>query len=495
MELFTGRHPIPASSISRRNKMTVQRSVPVVCMSEGLRPAPTLRDIPPKLGAILTMTLNMMRPCVGQFICLTIALLLAGCSQQPAASTSEPAKTVAVKAVAVVEQDVQRTTVQPATVHAYFQAEIEARASGYLRELKVDIGDYVEAGDVLAVIDVPEMQKQREIIEARIARFEAEQQRSEAGVNLAKSHIRSVEAKLEQAKFELDRADASLVAVEAEFSRTQDLVERQSLERRMLDEARKKRDSELANKDAVSSAIVSAEADVAVAKSQLVSAEADVRAAESETNIAKRQLDELNVMVAYATIKAPFAGVVTMRTVDPGDLVRAESDDSEPLFIVSQVDKLRVHMPVPEVDAPAINRGDKVSLSFPSFPSEDAVHATVTRVSGSLDASTRTMLVEAELPNPDRKLLPGMFGQATITLATKVATNVLPARAIRFDEAGQAYVYVVGEDEKVSIVNITTGLDDGISIEVLSGVTAGERVVDAHLKRFTTGQQVTLLTP
>ena len=111
--------------------------------------------------------------------------------------------------------------------------------------------------------------------------------------------------------------------------------------------------------------------------------------------------------------------------------------------------------PVPEADAAAINRGDKVSLSFPSFPSEEAVHATVTRVSGSLDASTRTMLVEAELPNPDQKLLPGMFGQATITLATKVAANMLPARAIRFDESGQAYVYVVGQDETVSIVNIT----------------------------------------
>ncbi len=104
------------------------------------------------------------------------------------------------------------------------------------------------------------------------------------------------------------------------------------------------------------------------------------------------------------------------------------------------------------------------------------------------------MLVEAELPNPDQKLLPGMFGQATITLTTKVAANMLPARAIRFDESGQAYVYVIGQDETVSIVNVATGLDDGRSIEILAGVTTGQKVIDAHLKRFTAGQQVTILT-
>ena len=103
------------------------------------------------------------------------------------------------------------------------------------------------------------------------------------------------------------------------------------------------------------------------------------------------------------------------------------------------------------------------------------------------------MLVEAEMENPDRKLLPGMFGQASITLSTRAAANTLPARAVRFGESGNAYVYVVGDDEAVRVVPVTTGIDDGSSIEILSGVTAGERVVDAHLQRFTTGQKVVVL--
>ncbi len=310
------------------------------------------------------MTLDVCWPMVPRLTCLAATIIVVGCSPQSSETSREQATAIAVKAVEVVQQDVLRTTIQPATVHPYYQAEIQARATGYLKELKADIGDYVEAGAVLAVIDVPEMQEQREIIEARVGRFEAEQQRAEAGVDLAEANIRSIEAKLEQAKFELNRADASLVAAEAEFDRTRDLVERQSLERRMLDEARKKRDSELANKDAVSSAIISAQADVAVSKAQLVSAQADVRAAESETVIARKQLDELDVMIAYATLKAPFAGVVTSRTVDPGDLVREESSGDQSLFIVSQIDKVRVHIPVPEADAAAISRGDKVSLQL-----------------------------------------------------------------------------------------------------------------------------------
>ncbi len=421
-----------------------------------------------------------------------LAVTLIGCGP-PASATKREPTAVPVKAVAVVAQDVERTTTQPATVHPYYRAEIRARASGYVKELSADIGDFVNAGDALAVIDVPEMQEQRNIIEARIGRFEAEQQRAEAGIQLAEANVRSVEAKLEQAKSELNRADASLVAAEAEFERTRDLVARQSLERRMLDEARKRRDSEIANKEAVSSAIISAEADIAVANAQLVSAQADVRAAKSETQIGKSQLDEIDVLIAYATLKAPFAGVVTTRSVDLGDLVYEQTQGGTPLFVVSQVDKVRVHVPVPEADAAAVNRDDKISLSFPSFPGEEAIQATVTRVSASLDPSTRTMLVEAEMANPDQKLIPGMFGQATITLATKVAVNMLPARAIRFDEAGQAYVYVVGEDETVEIVTVTTGLDDGSSVEIVSGVTPGQQVVDAHLRRFQPGQKVTLL--
>ena len=377
---------------------------------------------------------NLAHAMAGALCWLAVSQL--GCSNSSEQAANKPAnKSVPVKTVTVDQQDVQRTTTQPATVHPYYRAEVRAKVSGFVKDLKADIGDYVEADATLAIIDVPEMEKQRQILEAQIARHESQEKQAEAGVTLAQAQVKSSEAKKQQAESESKRAEAMLAAVEAEFTRTSDLVERQSVEKRLLDEVRKKRDSELANQATVKAAITSAGADVAVAQAHLVAAEADLAAAKTNTSIARRQLEELDVLIGYATLKAPFAGVVTQRTVDPGNLVREgnEVGKGEPLFVLSQIDKVRVRIPVPETDAALVSRGDSISLTFPSFPAEEAIQATVTRLSGDLDPSTRTMLVEAEVPNKDHKLIPGMFGQATITLETKVATNTLPARAIRFE--------------------------------------------------------------
>jgi HlyD family secretion protein len=426
-------------------------------------------------------------------------MLLSGCGQtvgKPAQSATNNARTVSVQTVSVAAQDIVRTTTQPATVRPYARAEIRARVTGYVDEVKVDIGDYVESGSELAVIDIPEMQKQREVRQARLARLEAEAQRSRAAVALADANVTSVKARFAEATSQLQRADALLAAAEAEFTRVRDLVDRQSLEGRLLDEARKKRDANLANQAAVRSSINSAKADVDVSLAQKAAAEADLLAAHAETAIAVKEREELDVLMNYATLKAPFAGVVTARAVDPGDLVREGPDGGsmggQPLFVISQINKVRIQITVPEIEAALVNVGDAVELTFPSFPAE-SITAAVSRLTHSLDPSTRTMLVEADYLNEENKLLPGMFGQATITLATKAAANMLPARSVRFTATGAAFVYVVDDNDRVTIVDVTTGQDDGQSIEMISGVRAGQRVVDAHLKRLTDGQTVTVL--
>lgn len=435
--------------------------------------------------------------------CLTISAMLglilfafSGCSNEglvaKEAARDASKKPIPVKTVSVVQEDVRRTSLQPATVHAFYRAEVRARVSGYVQKVQADIGDLVEEGATLAVIAVPELEKQRQIILARISLQKTEERRAAAGVELAEAHLRSSEAKFVQAQSELSRAEASLAAMEAEFLRTSDLVQRQSLESRVLDEVRKRRDTELANTAATTAAINSAEADVAVARAKLTSAKADLQVAEAETVIAERQLDELDVLMAYTTLKAPFSGLVTARTVDPGNLVRESSEvgRGQPQFVVSQVDRVRIRIPVPEVDAAFVTQGDAVTLRFPSFPAEEPLEAKVTRFTGDLDPDTRTMLVEVEVENPGTRLLPGMFGEASITLSTNVAANMLPARAVRFSEAGQAYVYVVGDDHSVTITSVTTGLDNGHFIEVKQGVESGQQVIDAHLKRFISGQKV-----
>lgn len=425
---------------------------------------------------------------------LFISGLTLGCTGSNAVvlKKAEATKLVAVRTVALAEQEVQKTTLQPATVHAFYRAEVRAKASGFVQKLQADIGDYVEEGATLAIIAVPDLEMHHQVLLAQIQRREAEEKQAESGIALAKAQVESAEASLAESKSQIMGAQATVAAAQAQFSRTQDLVQRQSLQNRMLDESRKLLDSERANEEAMRSSVTSAEAEVSVSKAQLVAAQADRDAAAAATNIARRELDELQVSIDYATIKAPFSGIVTARNIEPGDLVRGESEVGmgKPLFVISQVDQLRIRVPVPESDAPMVSPGDVMTLTFPSFKDEPPMTATVTRISGSLDPSTRTMMVEAEMPNANGKLLPGMFGQAVINLATEMAANLLPARAIRFDETGKAFVYMLSDGDEVSVASVTTGLDDGNLIEVTSGIKPGQRVIDSHLKRFVDGQKV-----
>lgn len=423
-------------------------------------------------------------------------LTIPGCSMPAAADrTADPepkvTKPVAVKTVAVTSQEVRRTSVQPATVFPFYSAEIQAKVHGYVKEVKADIGDVVNAGDVLAIIDVPETALQRKMQIANVERQKAEEQRAQSGIDLAKANVLALQAMESEARSKLKQAEATLAATESEFQRTTDLVKRGALQPRILDEAKERRDAAAAGKAAVTATIESAAANVTVAAAKLKAAQAELKVAAAETTTKEREVEQTDELIKYATLTAPFSGVVTKRGIAPGDLV-SERSTAAPLFVISQLNKVRIHIPVPESDAAFVGPGDSISVNFPAFPDEEATTVSVTRSSGSLDPHTRTMLVEAEVDNTDGKYIPGMFGQATITLATNLASTVLPARAVRFSDKGDAYVYAVA-DETITVLQVTTGSDDGNTIEIASGLQPGQFVLDAHLQRFTDGQVVRVL--
>ncbi|MEQ9407881.1 MAG: efflux RND transporter periplasmic adaptor subunit [Fuerstiella sp.] len=401
--------------------------------------------------------------------------------------TQSADKAIPVRAVTVQAAESSRSSTQPATIAAFYRAEIRARITGYVTRVHADIGTAVSQGDVLAEVDVPEMDAELVVRQETIARLQAELKQMVAGIELQKSGVSSAKASLQQVKAEAAGRDAQLAADEAELQRVDDLVRRGSVEPRLLDEARKRRDSSLAQQTAARSAIGSAEAEVGVAESRLASAEAGRAVADAKIRIAEAELTQLRALLAFRQIVAPFDGIVTHRLLNPGDLV--SSSEGRILFEVCQVDKVRCRIAVPERDAAFINQGDRVRLTLPSF-AETEFEATVSRTTQSLAPETRTMLVEADLPNSEGRLLPGMFGQATISSAKNSSVGVLPARAIRFAEDGSAYVYVVQNDSRVKAADIRIGNDDGTSVEVIEGLKVGQTVVDAHLKRFSDGQLV-----
>ena len=398
-----------------------------------------------------------------------------------------------VRTVAAIQQQVSRTVTQPASIEPWYRAEIRARVQGYVTDVSADIGDVVQQGQTLAILAAPELQKQAEITRARIRRMQAEEQRAKANKDVTVANIEAAEANYKQTQSQVAMDDALFKAATAEFERFRDLVSRGATEPRMLDEATRRKESAAASRQASLSAITSAQASVLVARARQAAAEAEITVAQTETQIAQSELEELEIMINYLTIKAPFEGVVTHRSLNPGDLVAAGngSDSAEPLFVVSQLQKVRCLVDIPERDAAFVRRGDVLTVRFPSFPTEN-VETTIARTSQNLNRETRTMRIEADIPNPEGKLLPGMFGQATLTMNISETASLLPARSVRFDAKGNAFVYAIQPDQTVAITNVQILSDDGRMLQI-AGLEKNQRVVDAHLQRFTDGQKVEIL--
>ena len=346
------------------------------------------------------------------------------------------------------------TTAQPATVRAFHEAELYAKVSGFLKELKADIGDTVVTGQVLAVIDVPEMEKAFERQGAEHALLERKKEQTEAAVGAAK---------------------AELEAFQSEYERVKSLAETKTLPQRAADESRSRFES---------------------AKAKLIVAETEVKVGEASVLAAQKILEEMEVLMDYASIKAPFGGVVTQRSVDPGDLVRNQAGSAahgEPLFTVSQVAMMRVSVTVPEKDSVWVDVNDGAKMTFPALPGETFT-GTVARTSRSLDPKTRRMDVEIDFENGKGRLLPGMYANVVIFMQERTAL-VVPSGSIRFDGTGESsVVYVVKGGTSISHVSVTTGRDDGNHIEIVSGLTGDERIVTGMLGRLQDGQSVKVLS-
>ena len=424
--------------------------------------------------------------CSAQFGASAVAEPSGANAQLHGSANADPAtvKTISPQRIAL-----RRTTTQPAIVQAYYQAELYAKASGYLETLNVDIGQQVDVGIVLCKIAVPEMDKAREKQEATIRRLQAEEKRAGAEVAVAEAAIESSKALLEQARAGVASTEANLRADRSEYDRFTELVESKAVAERLGDEALRRFSSSQARKAAAEAAVVSANANVGVAGAKLEAARADVAAAQAKTEVAQKALEEFDALLAYATLRSPLKGVVTQRHADPGDLIHNAPTSGKPLFVIAEIDKVRVQVPIPERDAHWVDVGDPVTLTFPALPGESFA-GTVSRTSGGLDEDTQTLGVEVDLENSDHQLLPGYFGEATVLLEEHADAVVLPAGAVRHDEVGRSFVYVVDSANRVQVVDVATGIDDGQTIEITDGLDGSERIVDAMIGRLKQDQEV-----
>ena len=349
---------------------------------------------------------------------------------QPAHAQQTPARTVGsqqsstekpvARTAALPTAESVRSTSQPAHVEPYEQAEILAKASGFVSRVHVDIGDKVEQDQVLAELWIPEMDQERLLRVASVEEAAAAVQQMQAAIVAAQSLVDATAAKLREAQASVAQYEADVQFRRSEYDRFVQLVEAKSLNQALVDEKRKQLSYAESALAAAHAGVASAEATVKVEKARLNQSEADLAHAEAQLKVAKAELKKTQVLMEYAKIRAPFAGLITRRHIDTGAFVAsAASNKPESLFTLCIVDRWRIVVDVPESQSSLIHEGQPAefkvdALKGMSFP------AVVKRTTGVLDTRTRTLRVEAELKASAPELRPGMFGSLTIRFADQL---------------------------------------------------------------------------
>jgi RND family efflux transporter MFP subunit len=395
---------------------------------------------------------------------LLAALLASACNRTEAVEPGAKSEKTDAPAVAVakaVSCDLSHSLVLTAEFKPYQEVEVMAKVAGYVKEIKVDVGDKVAKDQLLAVLEVPELDND-------LARDKAAVDRAKADVARAEDEQRRAEAAHEIAHIAYTRLDQV-------SKQKPGLVAQQE-----IDDAR--------SKDLVS------EAQIAAAKSALA-------ASRQQVDVNNAELAKVKTMIDYTRVTAPFAGVITKRYANTGSMIQAgisSNTQAMPLVSLSENSRLRLILPVPESAVPGIHIGQQVEVKVPtlnrSFPGR------VARFADKLQLSTRTMDTEVDVVNPTLVLIPGMYAEVNLTLAQKNNVLAVPVAAVDVDSTAEGSdankgattgtVMAIGPDNRVELRKVQLGLETANRVEIRSGLQNGDLVVIGNRAGLQAGQQV-----
>lgn len=350
----------------------------------------------------------------------------------------------------------------PANVDAFQTTLIYSRVSGYLLHWYVDIGQAVKEGQKLADIDTPELDQELEQARANLAQGQADVVSARAELNQAQAAVNQADADIARAKTNLDYA--RIVRRRAESLRPLHAISEID-----LDESNRDADARQAEVASAEATRKTREAAVATCAARVTSHEATVHSLEANV----RRLEKLQ---SFKTITAPFDGVVIRRRAEVGILVTAGSATSSlELFAIAQTTSLRIRINVPQSMATSIKTGQKAQVMVPEWPDRVFV-ASVARTSQAIDPTSRTLAVELDLSNGDHALLPGTFAQVVLPVHRATVVYTVPTNSL-LNRPDGVRVAVVRPDGSIRLERVKLGRDYGSSVEVLTGLAGGERVV------------------
>jgi RND family efflux transporter MFP subunit len=372
--------------------------------------------------------------------------VLSSCSS----SATPPAPVPAVPVATVRYTSLENDLVLTAEFIPYQEVDIMAKVAGYVKAINVDIGDHVRQNAILATLEVPEIQDD-------LAKAKAGEAAAEADVVTAQAAVRR------------DQAAASIA--EISFQRITDVATRdRGLVPRQEVDVAQSRDAEAA--------------------AQLESASSALTAAQDARVEADSEYSRAMAMVQYATIRAPFTGVITKRYANTGSMIQAgisSQTQAMPVVRLAQNNLLRLILPVPVSDVGGIRKGETVDVNVVSLGR--TLKGTVTRYADSVQMSTRTMDTEVDVPNPDGSLIPGMYAEVHLHLAARPHVLSAPLDAVDGIGTSAEKAYLV-RDGVVHLTSVTTGLQTATRIEIVSGLEAGDDVVVGRHSGIAEGERV-----
>jgi RND family efflux transporter MFP subunit len=354
-------------------------------------------------------------------------------------------------AVALVERrPVVNSLTLSGAFRPYQQVDVHAKVAGFIRKIYVDVGDHVKAGQVLAILEVPELS-------AQVAGAKAEMQRYRDAIRRSES--------------EIQRAESNHAAYHAAYGRL-----KQASESRPGLIAEQELDDSMAKDKETSAQTESARAALAESESQLVSAQTD--------------LERLSALEAYSHITAPFAGVVTKRYADTGALIQAgtaSETQSMPVVQLAEWSRLRLVVPVPESAVPQLQLGSDVQVHVSAMNRD--FEGRVARFADALNDETRTMHTEIDVENSDGTLKEGMYAEAKIVLKQQNNALTIPIQALERNSNGGT-VLMVDAQGRVEERQVKLGAESSERVEILAGLAENDRVIIGNRGELRPGEKV-----
>jgi RND family efflux transporter MFP subunit len=389
---------------------------------------------------------------VGTRLAVLLGLLavLGSCGKSIDSKNDSPQATHA-PVVKVIRQNISSTLQIASEFEPYQEIEVYAKVSGFIQKLNINWGTHVRRGQLMAVLDIPELQQQLREDEASLRRSDNE---------LARAH-----QELTQVQSDYTVAHVTYTRLAGVWSSHPGLISEED-----LDVAH--------GKDLEANAAVSA-------------ATSEVHAQEQSLAAAKATLSHDQALFAYSRITAPFDGVVTRLGAYTGALLPAGTSASErdlPLCRLSQNNLLRLVIPVPERTVPYVHIGDTLPVQVSTL--NRTFQGKVARFSDQIDLSTRTMHTEIDVPNPKYILVPGMYASVELPLHTVAQALVIPLQSVQSSSENRGTVMIVGPSNTVEKREVTLGLKTASDVEVVSGLQENDLVVFGEQSQYQPGERV-----